>query len=608
MRPRHLIQICFLFIVLCGNFARGDNLMSLFAQGIKELNAGQLDAALETFKQITTTAPDFPDAHYHLALVYYRKAQFREAAAAFKQTLKFLPRDVAALVNLGLASYRAAEMSEAVNAYRTALEIQPHNVEALNNLGLAYQELGQFEKAIAAYEEALRLRPDLPEVEANLATARELQRGTYSLAAYRHYRTGMQLKRAGNAEAAVAAWKQAIAESPDYRLAHLQLAETYFEGGAYERAIAAYLAALELHPDAGEETVNIHPSNHPDDADIFYNLGNSYLYAGKLESAVSAYQRAVEINPKMASAWANLGTVLLELERLDAAIAACEKALEIVPTAHQIRATLTTAQGIKSGQWTMQAYRLWKRGVAAANRGETQTAIDLWSQASALSPNYAQVHESLGWAYFTLQRFDEAIQACQAARTSFAAQLTTFARELKAGKYPFRTYQLWEQGRRASAAGELERAVALLSQAVSAGPGFIEASNTLAWLYADKLGTNLAEAEKLARRAISLSESADVPSAPERPHLHHTLGWILYKQERYLEALNAFDVALRHSPDNAEYLYHASLAAVKNGATPQALAYLAQAIKQDVRWIETARTQREFDAIRFQAGFRALVP
>ena len=151
--------------------------MYLFAQGIEELNAGQLDAALETFKQITTTAPDFPDAHYHLGLVYYRRAQFREAAAAFKQTLKFLHRDVAALVNLGLASYRAAEMSEAVNAYRTALEIQPHNVEALNNLGLAYQELGQFEEAIAAYDEALRLRPDLPEVEANLATAHELQRG-----------------------------------------------------------------------------------------------------------------------------------------------------------------------------------------------------------------------------------------------------------------------------------------------------------------------------------------------------------------------------------------------------------------------------------------------
>ena len=601
---QHIVQICLLLIVLCGNTARSDDMMSLFAQGIEELNAGQLDAALETFKQVTTTAPDFPDAHYHLGLVYYQKAQFREAVAAFEQTLKFLPRDVEALVNLGLAYYRAEEVTQAVTAYRTALEIQPHNVEALNNLGLAYQELGQFEEAIAAYQEALRLRPDLLEVQANLATAGELQRGTYSLAAYRHYRTGMQLKRAGQTEAAVAAWKQAIAESPRYRLAHLQLAETYFEGGTYERAISAYLAALELHPDA-ETAIGSRSYNRVDDADIFYNLGNSYLYAGRLESAVSAYQRAVEINPKLASAWANMGTVLLELERTDAAIAACEKALEIVPAAHQIRTTLTNAQGIKSGQWTMQAYRLWKRGVAAANRGETQTAIELWRQAVALSPNYAQVYENLGWTYFTLQRFDDAIQACQAAQTSFTAQLITFARELKAGKYPFRAYQLWEQGRRASAAGELEKAVSLLSQAVAEGPEFIEAANTLAWLYADKLGTNLADAEKLARRAISLSEGAAVP---DRPHLHHTLGWILYKQGRYVEALNAFAVALRYSPNNAEYLYHASLAAVKNGAMPQALEYLAQAIKQDARWIETARTQPEFDAIRFQARFRALVP
>ncbi len=603
-QPQHIIQICLLLIALCGNTARGDDMMSLFAQGIEELNAGQLDAALETFKQVTTTAPNFPDAHYHLGLVYYQKAQFREAVAAFKETLKFLPRDVEALVNLGLAYYRAEEVTQAVNAYRTALEIQPHNVEALNNLGLAYQELGQVEEAIAAYQEALRLRPDLPEVQANLATAGELQRGTYSLAAYRHYRTGMQLKRAGQTEAAVAAWKQAIAESPRYRLAHLQLAETYFEGGTYERAISAYLAALELHPDAGT-AIESHSYNRSDDADIFYNLGNSYLYAEKLESAVSAYQRAVEINPKLASAWANMGTVLLELERIDAAIAACENALEIVPAAHQIRTTLISAQGIKLGQWTMQAYRLWKRGVAAANRGETQTAIELWRQAVALSPNYTQAYENLGWTYFTLQRFDDAIQACQAAQTSFSAQLITFARELKAGKYPFRAYQLWEQGRRASAAGELEKAVALLAQAVAKGPEFIEAANTLAWLYADKLGTNLAEAEKLARRAISLSEGADVP---DLPHLHHTLGWILYKQGRYVEARNAFAVALRYSPNNAEYLYHASLAAVKNGATPQALEYLAQAIKQDARWIEMARTQSEFDAIRFQARFRALVP
>lgn len=599
--PQHLIQICLLLIVLCGNFAQGDEVMSLFAQGIQELNAGQLDTALETFKQVVENAPDFPDARYHLGLVYYQQARFREAAEAFKQTLKFLPRDVEALVKLGLASYRAEETLQAVNAYRAALEIQPYHVEALNNLGLAYQELGQFDEAVAVYQEALRLSPDLAEVQANLATASELQRGIYSLVAYRHYRVGMQQKRAGNAVAATAAWKQAIAESPNYLQAHLQLAETYFEAGAYTLAISAYLSALALRPDSPV---------------LLYNLGNGYLYAGELELAVSTYQRAVELNPKMASAWANMGTVLLELERVDAAVAACETALAIAPTTRQIQTTLTAARGIQSGQWTMQAYRLWQRGLAAANGGETQTAIELWEQAVALSPKYAQAHESLAWTYFTLQRFDDAIEACQAAGNAFAAQLIIFARELKAGKYPFRAYQLWEQGRRASAEGDVAGAVALLSQAIAEGPEFVEAHNTLAWLYADKLETHLAEAERLARRAILLSNDTNrdrfpsrytVGETSERPHLHHTLGWILYKQGRYAEALNAFEDALQHSANNAEYLYHASLAALKNGSSLQALEYLEQAIAQDTQWIEMARTQAEFDTIRWMPAFRALV-
>ena len=176
--------------------------MSLFSQGVQELHAGELDAALETFEHVTTIAPNFADAHYHLGLVYYRKTEYRKAIDAFTQTLKLLPRDTDALIKLGLASHKAAEADaiarlarrtfheRAVKAYQTALEIQPHNVEALNNLGLAYQELGRFSEAIAVYEEGLTLNPDLPQLHANLATARDLQAGVYSLAAHQHYKAG----------------------------------------------------------------------------------------------------------------------------------------------------------------------------------------------------------------------------------------------------------------------------------------------------------------------------------------------------------------------------------------------------------------------------------
>ena len=622
-RCQRLIWICVLLITIGDATVASEEATSLFAKGIEELNAGQLDAAIETFRQVTTTVPAFADAHYHMGLAYYQRAEFQKAIEAFSETLKRLPRDIDALIKLGLASHKAGDADardrlakrafyeQAIKAYQTALEIQPHNVEALNNLGLAYQELGRFDDAIATYQEGLTLSPALPQLHVNLATARDLQAGIYSLAAYRHYKIGTLAKHAGQTEAAIAAWKQAIAESPGYLQAYLQLAELYFESHEYALAIRTYLSAIALVSES--ESLQ-----RAEAADIFYNLGNSYLYANQLESAVSAYQQAVDINPKMVSAWANMGTVLLEMEQCDSAIAACQSALkantvalslgtgsQVFPSElRAIKFTLNTAQNIKAGQYTMQAYRLWRRGISAGNSGDALTAINLWKQAVALSPRYAMAHENLAWVYFNLNRFDDAIQACKTVETirpnPQVAQLLTFASELKAGKYPFKAYQLWEQGRRASAAGNMEEAVELLTQAIAAGPEFVAAHNTLAWLYADKLGTNLAEAERLARRAHEL--------APDATHIYDTLGWILYKQGRYTEALNAFEQALAHTPNSAEYLYHASLAAMKNEQSTQALKYLTQVIAQDKRFIQKARTQSEFDAIRFTPAFRALVP
>lgn len=617
-----VIWICVLFIAIGGPTVASEEAMSLFAEGVKALNAGALDAALETFKRVTTVVPDFADAHYHLGLVYYQKAEFRRAIEAFTRTLELLPRDIDALIKLGLASHKAGDMDiadtrvkrafyeRAVSAYQTALEIRPHNVEALNNLGLAHQELGRFEDAIAVYEEGLTLSPEQPQLHTNLATARDLQAGIYSLAAHRHYQVGARARRAGRTEAAIAAWRQAVAESPRYLKAYLQLADLYFERGEYEQAIRTYLSAIELI----SENQHSQPAGP---ANIFYNLGNSYLRAQQLEAAVSAYQQAVEINPEMISAWANMGTVLLEMERFDSAIAACQSALKAHTTTlslgkvsgvspselSNIEFTLKTAQDIKAGEYTMQAYRLWRQGLSAGNRGDILTALKLWEQAVTLSPRYATAHENLTWGYFNLQRFDDAIQAGKTVQTirprPQVAQLITFAGELKTGKYPFEAYQLWEQGRRAGATGNLEAAVALLSQAIAAGPKFAAAYNTLAWLYADKLETNLVEAENLARRALELD--------PDATHINDTLGWTLYKQGRYTEALTIFERAHAHAPNNAEYLYHASLAAMKNGQTSQAVEYLTRAIVLDERIGQRVETQSEFDAIRFTPAFRALI-
>ena len=118
-RSQPLIWICVLLIAIGSPVVASDEAMSLFAQGVKELNAGQLDTALETFERVTTIVPDFADAHYHLGLVYYQKAEFRKAIEAFTRTLERLPRDVDALIKLGLASHKAGN-TDAVGTLRSA--------------------------------------------------------------------------------------------------------------------------------------------------------------------------------------------------------------------------------------------------------------------------------------------------------------------------------------------------------------------------------------------------------------------------------------------------------------------------------------------------------
>ena len=81
----------------------------------------------------------------------------------------------------------------------------------------------------------------------------------------------------------------------------------------------------------------------------------------------------------------------------------------------------------------------------------------------------------------------------------------------------------------------------------------------------------------------------------------------MYKQGRYTEALDAFEQVIARAQNNPEYLYHGSLAAIKNGQSARALEYLTQAIALDKRIVQRLQTQNEFDAIRFTPAFRALV-
>ena len=565
-----------------------EDVTQIFAQGMVAFRANELDKAIAAFKSVIKTEPDFVDAHYHLGLSYYRKAKFGQAITSLKQTLELLPWDLDVWIKLGMAYYKKGDFGQAVKAYQEAIKIEPNNIEVLNNLGMAYDELSRFDEAIAVYQFALNIHPDHPQIQSNLSIAEDLKSGRYSLKAYRHYRRGHDYLSGNQLERATTEWKLAISESSTYTQAYLSLAEAYFNSHQYQTAIGFYQVAQRLSPN---------------DASIAYNLGNAHLRSRHFKQSVRAYQQAIKIDHQMTHAYANMGDALFELKLCGEAISAYQKALQLDPGLSVTRSHIKVAEEIDAKLYTFNAYQLWRSGSNSLNQGNVTDAIKEWEAAVQDSPRYAQAYESLGWVYLNTEDYSKAIEAYQIALeiqpNLQAKQHFNFARELKAEKYSFHSFQLWNKGRQLIAADKLDQAIKLLEQSIQESPNFPEAYNTLAWIYADKLSRNLDEAEKLARKAALIR--------PEAAFICDTLSWVLYKQERYVEAAETAEKAIELDPNQAEHFYHASLAYLKNRQKEEALDNLKKAVTLENRFGQIAQQEVAFANLHATPEFQQIL-
>ncbi len=116
--------------------------------------------------------------------------------------------------------------------------------------------------------------------------------------------------------------------------AHNNLGAALADIGDYDKAVASYRQALQIHPDY---------------VDAHSNLGSALKGLGKLEASLGSYRRALQINPDYADAHNNLGVTLTELGQLDAAIASCRRAIQLKPNSAIAHLNLSVAL-LSSGQ------------------------------------------------------------------------------------------------------------------------------------------------------------------------------------------------------------------------------------------------------------------
>lgn len=151
-----------LWVFLGGSWALGfaqaadPTPQDLNREATQALEAGELDAALESYRAAAQLLPEAPELAYNQGVVHYRKGNYQEAAESFRRSLatRDLPLEARAMFNLGNC------------AYAEALQKQQNVPEAL----------GALQRAIAHYKDVIDRAPHDLDARVNMETAQLLMK------------------------------------------------------------------------------------------------------------------------------------------------------------------------------------------------------------------------------------------------------------------------------------------------------------------------------------------------------------------------------------------------------------------------------------------------
>lgn len=98
----------------------------LYNHGQKEMEAGDYQGAIASFKQAIANNPEKAAVWKYLGVAYYKEGLYNDAINSLKQASLLAPKDGMTVLYLGLAYERIGSLDEAVNLYRIYLSKDPN--------------------------------------------------------------------------------------------------------------------------------------------------------------------------------------------------------------------------------------------------------------------------------------------------------------------------------------------------------------------------------------------------------------------------------------------------------------------------------------------------
>lgn len=335
--------------------SKADKAQELIAQGHALEEAGDLQAALQSYEAAIALVPTLARAHLNRGNVALAQGDTRTALQDYRSALALQPDYPEAHCNCGNALAAGGQLEQAVAAYREALRIKPEFIQAEIALGAVLDDMRRYAEAAACYQRALAIQPAFAQVHSNLGNA---------------------LRALGEFEAAIASYRHALELQPDYAVGHNNLGNALKDIGALAEAQACYRRAVELDPDFSDAHSNLlFLLNYGDNADLALHEARAY------GQRVTARAQAFQHGPREAARRLRIGFISGDFREhpvsyfFESVLAALAKrcGLEVFCYSNHVHSDATTAR--------LRALCHWRQVVglsdSALAQGIRQDGIDI---------------------------------------------------------------------------------------------------------------------------------------------------------------------------------------------------------------------------------------
>ncbi len=370
-----------------------------YGLGLSEYAAGNYQAALFEFSEVTRLYPQRFDGHFNRAVTLAKLRRPKDAAAAFQAAIK-VADNVATNKDkidayLGLAGQLELtnDYSSAADAYASALQLDPGNADMILRRGRALEQAG---KGLDALPELTKLESSSSDYRVSALIADiYVKQGQVDYAMFALNRALKKADAAGNNSAK---------------------ANILVKLGTLQKSLGRDADAAQSFQQAAQAD--------PNSWQALYNLGVSYLEGGQTQKALDPLEQASSLATDNGDVHLALASAYDQLAQTDKALSNAQAALAQLSDANQIiQARFIAGRSLyRKGQYAAAAKQLDQVVQAKADDSQAQlwagladyqqksydSAIRYFERATQLAPNSVEARVDLGAAYLAAKRFQDA--------------------------------------------------------------------------------------------------------------------------------------------------------------------------------------------------------